>query len=331
MVFQEHVGRANLVLVGANVLYGTSYVASRIALDAFPPATLALLRLLLAIALLSALAPRGDRTSRPSPGDRVRIACMGILGFTAAYALAHWGVYLSTVTNAALLIVVEPIAVIALSPLMLRERLARAEAAGAALALAGTVLVVVNGIPGITEDIAPHWRGDVLLVLSGVAFASYTLIGREVLARRAPFAVTLGSIVWGAIAIVPLAAAEWPGSSRPVLTPAAIAATLYLGLVISGLGYLVWNWAIQRVTAPRAAVFLTIQPVVGAGLGMAVLGEPITRYTLLGGAWIVLGLILTVRRRSESSRMTEAAPPVGILDSCPTPADTSSRTPKPTA
>ncbi|MBI1736254.1 MAG: DMT family transporter [Candidatus Rokubacteria bacterium] len=319
--------RADVVLILANILYGTSYVASRIALDAIPPASLALVRLLLAIVMLFALAPRSGSGPRPSRGDRRRIAWMGILGFTAAYALAHWGVSLSTVTNAALLIVVEPIAVIALSPLLLRERLGRREAGGAALALLGTVLVVVNGVPGVTERIAPHWPGDVLLVLSGVAFASYTLIGRDVLARHAPFGVTLWSIVWGTVAIVPFAGAEWVGRERLALTPAAVAATLYLGLVISGLGYLVWNWAIQRVEAPQAAVFLTIQPVVGACLGMALLGERFTRFTLAGGALIVLGLVLTVCRPATRGGTGRA----GILDSCPSPADTSSRTPPPTA
>jgi drug/metabolite transporter (DMT)-like permease len=324
------VGRSTVVLIAANVLYGTSYVAARIALDAIPPATLALVRLVLAIALLFALAPRSGTGPPPARADRWRIAWMGVFGFSAAYALAHWGVSLSTVTNAALLIVVEPVAVIVLSPLVLRERLGRPEAGGAALALLGTVFVVVNGIPGVTERIAPHWKGDLLLVLSGVAFASYTLIGRDVLARQAPFAVTLGSIGWGALAIVPLAAAEWVGGTRLVLTPAAVAATLYLGLVISGLGYLVWNWAIQRVAAPHAAIFLTIQPVVGAVLGMAFLGEPFTAYTLTGGALVVLGLALAVRRRPEP-RAAAAASRAGILDGCPSPVDTSSRTRPPTA
>ena len=48
------------------------------------------------------------------------------------------------------------------------------------------------------------------------------------------------------------------------LTPSAIVGTLYLALVISAGAYLVWNWALARVEASRAAPFLTIQPVVGA-------------------------------------------------------------------
>jgi drug/metabolite transporter (DMT)-like permease len=305
------VSPADGVLVAANVLYGTSYLASRFALDAIPPATLALVRLILAALLLGALAThpglpglRGDPTTAARSrdvaptwrGDRWRIASMGIIGFSVAYALSHYGLASSTVTNAALLIVVEPVSLIVLAPLVLGEHPKRAEAAGGALALLGMVLVVVNGVPGLTERIAPHWQGDLLLVLSGVAFASYTLIGRDVLARRAPLGVTVWSIVWGAAGIAPLALGEWLAGRRPALTVAGVVATLYVGLVISGPGYLLWNWAIQRVAAPRAAVFLTIQPVVGSVLGAVFRGDPITAFTLGGGALIVIGLVVTVRR-----------------------------------
>jgi drug/metabolite transporter (DMT)-like permease len=294
-----------------------------------PPATLAFVRLVLAGVLIASIASVAGRAAPRPSGDRWRIAWMGILGFAAAYAFSHWGLALSTVTNAALLIVVEPLTVIVLSPLMLRERLGRLEAGGGALALLGSVLVVVNGVPGVTERIAPHWQGDLLLVLSGVAFAAYTLIGRDVLARHAPLGVTAWSIVWGAVAIAPLAIAEWADGRRPTLTPVAIAATLYVGLVISGLGYLVWNRAVQRVAAPRAAIFLTIQPVVGAGLGIVFLGEPLTPFTVAGGVLIVLGLAVTVRRNAGG--MSAPARADGILETCPTSGDISSRTRSPTA
>ena len=287
---------ADLVLVFANVLYGTSYFASRVALDSIPPATLALVRLVLAALLLGALAARSPRAAPRTASDRRRIAWMGVLGFSAAYALAHWGVYRSTVTNAALLIVVEPLTIIVASPFMLGERLGRREIIGGGLALAGNVLVVVNGVPGVTTELAPHWRGDVLLILSGVAFASYTLIGRDVLARVDPLHVSLWSIVWGAAAVAPLAAAEWLGGARLSLTTTGVVATLYLGLAVSGFGYLVWNWAVQRVHAPRAAVSLTVQPIVGALLGTLLLGEPITAFTVTGGLLIVAGLGCAVVR-----------------------------------
>ena len=242
---------AYLALLGANLVYATSYVATRVALGSVPPATLALARLVIGSLVLAPLAR--PRVSDPtlSGDDRRAIAWMGILGFAAAYVFGHWGIARSTATNAALLIVVEPIALMLLSPLYLGERLSRREALGAALAVAGSVLVVLNGIPGVTGTLVSHWQGDLLLVLAGLAYASYSLLGRRVLERHAPLGVTARSLVWGAAGILPVAGVEWASGARAAWTATAVAGTL---------------------------------------LGAALLGEPLTPFTILGGALIVAGL-----------------------------------------
>jgi drug/metabolite transporter (DMT)-like permease len=288
------VGRADLVLLVANLIYGTSYVATRLALDGVPPATLALLRLVVGGIILAALARRAPRAA-PTPADRWRVAAMGVVGFAGAFALGHWGLALSTATNAALLIVAEPLTMLLLGPALLGERLSRREWLGAGGALLGALLVVVNGVPGVTERIVPHWRGDLLLVLSGTAYAAYSLLGRSVLTRQPALPVTARSMLWGLPALLPLTVLEGATGHRPAWTAATVAATLYLGVVITAFGYLAWNWALERTTAARAAIFLNLQPVVGAGLGMALLGEPVTSFTVAGGLLVVGGLLLTVR------------------------------------
>jgi drug/metabolite transporter (DMT)-like permease len=259
-----------------------------------PPASLALARLVVGALVLLPAAGRGGPAVPLSRADRRRIAWMGIVGFGAAYVLANWGLERSTATNAALLIVAEPIAMILLAPLALGERLGRREAAGAALALAGAVLVVANGIPGVTGQLVPHWQGDLLLILSGVAFAAYSLIGRDVLARHAPLPVTTRSLLWGAAGMLPLVTLEWTAGPRLAWTWLGGLATLYLGGVITGAGILVWNVALRRVPAPRAAIFLNVQPVVGALLGVTALHEPFTAFTAAGGVLIVAGVWLTM-------------------------------------
>jgi drug/metabolite transporter (DMT)-like permease len=250
---------------------------------------MALLRCTLGALVLWPLA--GGRTVA---GDGARVAAMGLVGFAAAYALTNWGLVRSTATNAALLIVVEPIAMLLLAPIVLGERLRAREAAGAALALAGALAVVVNGIPGLTSRVVPYWTGDLLLILSGVAFAAYSLIGRPVLGRQAPLPVTMRSLAWGAAALLPLTGAEWLEGRRPVWTGAAVLGVLYLGVVLTGLAYVVWNWALQEVGAGRAAVSLNLQPVVGAALGVLLLGEPLTPFTVAGGLAIVAGVWLAL-------------------------------------
>jgi drug/metabolite transporter (DMT)-like permease len=271
---------AYVVLLGANLVYSTSYVATRVVLDDLPPALLALVRLVVGAAVLVPIA----RALEPAPAygrrDGWRIAWMGAVGFAGAFAFTNWGLARSTATNAALLIIVEPVSIMALSPLVL-----------------GAVVVVLNGVPGLMHALAPHWRGDLLLVLSGLAYGAYTLIGRGVLARHGPLGVTARSIVWGAAVMAPFALLEWAGGARPVLSLGAVAGGLYLALVITVFGYLVWNWALPRVGAPRAAISVTVQPIGGAILGVVLLREPLTAFTVAGGVLVVLGLWLTVTDR----------------------------------
>ena len=286
---------AFLLLFVANVVFATSYGVTRVVLDDMPPAMLGLGRSAIGAVILVTWAWRGLRTARIAARDHGRIALMGVVGFALAFGLGNWGIERSTASNAALLITVEPTSLLLLSPALLGERLTRREAVGAALALFGTVVVVVNGIPGLTLSLAPHWRGDLLLILSGLAYAAYSLLGRGVLARHPVLVVTAWSILWGALTMAPLAWLEWRAGLTPRWTAGAVAGTLYLGVVITALGYAVWNWCLERLGASRVAIFVNVQPLAGALVGVWWLHEPLTVFTVGGGLAILTGLHLTVK------------------------------------
>jgi drug/metabolite transporter (DMT)-like permease len=287
-----------LILLAANLVFATGYAVSRIVLADVGPATLGLARVLIGGVLLLAWAARHAGAARESwtAEDRVRVALMGVVGFALAFGLGNWGLAHSTATNAALLITVEPTTLLVLSPLLLGERLSRREALGAVLTLVGAVMVVVDGLPGLTRSFMPHWRGDLLLVLSGVAYAAYSLLGRGVLTRHPVARVTAHSVVWGAVAIAPLALHEWRVGPPPAWTTGAIVGTIYLGVFMTALGYAVWNWCLERLGAARVAVFVNVQPLAGALLGVWWLHEPLTPFLVAGGLLIAAGLHLTVKR-----------------------------------
>ena len=288
---------AYVVLLVSNLVFATGYSVSRIVLEDVGPATLAMARLTIGALILVPWAWRAMAAAKLSREDRWRLALTGVVGFTLAFALGNWGLAHSTASNAALLITVEPASLILLSPLLLGERLSRREGLGAALAILGAAVIVVNGIPGVTQALVPHWRGDVILILSGVAYAAYSLIARPVLLRHPALVVTAYSILWGAVAMLPLAVLEWATGPPPVWTPRAVVGTLYLGVVMTALGYAVWNWCLERVETPRVAIFLNIQPLGGALLGVWWLGERLIAFTVAGGLLILAGLHLTVKAR----------------------------------
>jgi len=286
---------AYVVLVVSNLVFATGYSVSRIVLEDIGPVSLAMARLTIGSMILVPWAWRAMAAAKLSREDHWRLALTGVVGFTLAFALGNWGLAHSTASNAALLIAVEPASLILLSPLLLGERLSGREGLGAALAILGAAVIVVNGIPGVTQALVPHWRGDVILILSGVAYAAYSLLARPVLLRHPALVVTAYSIFWGAVAMLPLAVLEWASGPPPVWTPRAIAGTLYLGVVTTALGYAVWNWCLERVETPRVAIFLNIQPLGGALLGVWWLGEQLTAFTVAGGLLILAGLHLTVK------------------------------------
>jgi drug/metabolite transporter (DMT)-like permease len=286
-----------VILLAANLVFATGYAVSRIVLADVGPATLGLARVLIGGAPLLAWAAwhGGSAPRRWRVGDRVRVASMGVVGFALAFALGNWGLAHSTASNAALLITVEPTTLLVLAPLLLGERLSRRETLGAVLTLLGAVVVVVDGVPGLTRTLMPHWRGDLLLILSGVAYAAYSLLGQGVLTRHPVARVTAHSVVWGAVSIMPLAVYEWRAGPPPAWTTTAVVGTLYLGVVITALGYAVWNWCLERVGAARVAAFVNVQPLAGAVLGVWWLHEPLTPFLVGGGLLIVAGLHLTVK------------------------------------
>src|SRR5437899_2474864 len=125
------------------------------------PATLSFCRLAIGSLVLVPLALAQRREDRPlSRSDRWSIFWMGLSGFAAAFAFGNWGLRLSTATNAALLITVEPVSLILLSPLVLGERLTRREGVGA--------LLTVVGVLALRETLTIYTVAGGVLILIGV-------------------------------------------------------------------------------------------------------------------------------------------------------------------
>ena len=81
------------------------------------------------------------------------------------------------------------------------------------------------------------------------------------------------------------------------LAPLGWASVLILGLGCSAATYTLWNCGLARVPASHAGVFLNLEPLVGALLGVLVLGEAWSPGTAIGGA-LIIGAAVVVSRRS---------------------------------
>lgn len=287
---------------GLNLALGATYFGTKHALEGLPEMTVVAVRTLVAAAVLVPLAglPALRALFAGGRATWIPLLTMGLGGYALPIALGNYGIRHSSATNAALLIGVEPIAVMLLGALVLRERLSGLRGVALGLGLAGATTIVANGIPLVTARYSPHLAGDLLLVASGVAWAVYSIAGKWLLDRHSSLDVTTGAIVVALPALLPLAALELPQLEvGPKLGP-ALAWAAGVGLFASALGTLLWNRALESMDASTLAGFVFLQPVTGVLLGVLALGETASAYALAGGALVFAGvyaLVADERRR----------------------------------
>jgi drug/metabolite transporter (DMT)-like permease len=298
------------VAIVANLVGGTSYVGTKIALAGLSETTVVVVRTVVALAVLLPIVGRGiGPILRATGSDRRHLLAMGALGYALPLVLGSYGLRRSTATNAALLIGTEPLAVVLLGSLVLGETLGRLRILALALGLVGATIIVVNGIPFVGVRYAPHPVGDLLLIAHGAAWGVYTVAAKRLLARYEPIAVSAASLLVGLPFLAGLAALEAPAFPWDAarLVP-ALAAAVLLGLVVSAGMTVLWNVALRGLDASRMAGFIFLQPLSGVLVATVALGEPVTIYALVGGTLVLAGAyVLAIEERATLRRLDEAA------------------------
>jgi drug/metabolite transporter (DMT)-like permease len=276
-----------LALAGA--LWGVSFLFGKWALEELGPAHVTLLRFSLASAALLPYALL--KGVWPGRRDLPLFLLVGFLTVPATFLVQFWGLSLTGATVAALIVGSGPPIVALFASLFLGERLGKTGWSAVGASTLGVALAVAR--PGVSND----WLGDALVLLSLLAVVGWVLLGKRLGDGYPAVPATAWILTFGTLTLAPVALL-WEGVPRLDLTLLGWASVLVLGLGCSAATYALWNWGVARVPASRAGVFLNLEPLVGALLGILVLGEAWGPATIVGGALIV-GAALVVSHRSS--------------------------------
>ena len=170
--------------------------------------------------------------------------------------------------------------------------------AGLAVALGGLVYLV---LPGLS---APAPLGSALMGVAGISWGVYSLRGRG---TSDPLASTTVNFLRSVPFVAILLLATW--SSLHSAGSGALLALLS-GALASGLGYVVWYAALRGLTTTRAATVQLTVPVLAAGGGVALLGEPVTLRLGLATLLILGGVGLAVFGRQQGARQVPGRLPL---------------------
>lgn len=295
-----------VALLIVQVLFGLLPVAGAAALKTLTPAAMIGVRTLAATPLLFAWAAHSHRDLRIGRADVLRLAGLAFLGVSVNQLLFAEGVRRAGPVHAAVLVVCIPALTLLVAVLLRLERATVPRVVGIGIAVLGMAGVVRIERLDVSSDSA---IGDLCLLGNALAYAIYLVLVRRVVARVPASTVTAWVFLFGALGALPwtlpgMIATDWSGVGWGTW---AIVGFIILGPTCGA--YALNAYALRTVDASLVAVFIALQPFIGALAAWTLLGAEITLRTVLSGLLLVAGVLVASRPVRERGGVAGATPP----------------------
>ena len=285
------------------LFWGLAFVAIKQALVHMSWITLTFLRFALADILFFGYLT-ATRRLRPFPArtDLPYLTLLAFVGFTGYHLFLNLGESDASVTagTAALIIASTPAFIAVLAASLLRERLQRFQVQGIALAFAGLGVMIFLARPESQFRFQAS-EGALAVIPSAVFSALYAVFGKRYLGRYPPVTLVAWTLLIGTVLLLPLIAITAPDFMGD-LTSIGVdgwVPVLFLAVFPTFLGYVIWFRALARLPAASAAAYIYASTLVAVLGGIAILGEPLTPATAVGGAMVIAGVLAAQRLRGR--------------------------------
>jgi drug/metabolite transporter (DMT)-like permease len=285
---------ARLALLAAVVIWGWTFVATKVALSQLAPIELFGFRLLIALPVLLLIARLRSVPFFPRPFRPALV--VGALLFAAHFYIQINGLRFTTATRTGWIIAVTPVVVALLSVVILRERLTRPLVLGIAMATTGILILVSQG--RLTDLGWIGSVGDWLILASAHTWALYTIAIRDLTRTANPLTVTIAVLTPAAVGIGVYLLLRFEPGRLTGFTYETVVALLFLGVLGTAVAHWCWQIGVARVGAAKAGVFLYLEPLATTALAVPYLGERFAASTVVGGALVLAGVWIAERRRT---------------------------------
>jgi drug/metabolite transporter (DMT)-like permease len=279
------------------VIWGSTYLGIRFAIETMPPLLMAGIRFLVAGALLYGwIALRGE-ARRPTRQQWKAAAVLGTLFFLGGNGGVSWAETRVPSGLAALLVATIPFWLVMMEWLTgIGSRPSARTVAGIAAGFAGVALLV--GSPGAGAGV--DRVGAAVLIVAPMCWALGTVISRRLSHPASHLQSGAMQMLAGGAALVLVGLLMGEGARfRPdAVSTRSLLALIYLILFGSIVAFSAYNWLLHATTPTRVGTYAFVNPAVAVLLGWALAGEEVGPMTLIAGAFILTGVILIIGQRS---------------------------------
>lgn len=284
-----------LEAVFAVVVWGGSFIATKIVLRDISPVAIVWLRFAMGLIILGIAVAMRKQFSLLNRNEWLYFALLGFLGITFHQWLQSNALETSEASTTAWIVSTTPVFMALLGWIVLREKLPWIKIAGILLAFVGVLLVVYHGNLKAISLRNFGKPGDILVLVSAINWAVFSVLSRRGL-KAHPAALMMFyvmSLGWVFISILFFTTTKLSEFGK--LTLNGWLGIAFLGIFCSGLAYIAWYDALKALSAAQTGVFLYIEPLVTVVVAFLILGEAITLASLLGGGIIIFGVWLVNR------------------------------------
>ncbi len=274
-----------------------NFIVAKRALEEVPPITLLFLRVFFSNVMLLALY-FGRRMYRQhqrlQEGDWKWFALLGLFGIAGNQTGFTVGLHYTSVAHSSLIISLTPILVLLMATRMKLEAFTKMKVIGMMLSFSGVaVLVSEHGF----DTHSASFSGDLITFAGSLCFALYTVYGKKVADRYDTLTLNTYMYLFGGAAVFVLTGREVATQNWLAIGWMGWLGALYMAAFASVLGYLVFYYALTKISASRVIAFSYLQPVLATLLSIWLLGDKLTTHLLVGGALVLVGVALAERGR----------------------------------
>jgi drug/metabolite transporter (DMT)-like permease len=279
-------------LLSTAVLLGTNPVAVKYAVGYVSPLPFAAIRFVLAGVVLLGILRLFDPKSRLRREDFGAMAGVGLIGVAMNNVAFTYGVSLTIASSTALIVATAPLWGMLLAFVLGLERPKLKGMIGVGLALLGVGVIVFRGL-GTGGTSLP---GDLLVMGAAACWGSYAVLSSPLLRRYSPLAVAAYTMLFGGLAILPLASVGLLGMDWGGVSAGGWAAVAYSALLVAAFGFTSWQRGISRIGANRMLVYQYLVTLVGVVAGVVLFDEGFGIDKVLGGVILLSGVYLARRQ-----------------------------------
>lgn len=279
-------------LVVTMLFWGGTFVAGRALAGNVAPANAAFLRFAIATVALAVLTRMIEgRVAMVPRKHLVSLLFLGVTGVFGYNMFFFTGLQFIEAGRASLIIALNPLAITVAAVLFLGERLSKIQVGGLLVSFIGAIFVISNGHPTIIFS-GGFGLGEAAILGCVVCWASYSLIGRQVLQFISPLAAVFYSSLAGTVLLFFVTLAKGTTANILKYTTVDWISLSFLGVLGTAVGFTLYYQAIRKIGASRSSVFINLVPFFSIILSYPILGETIKPSVLMGGLILLVGVYL---------------------------------------